>query len=346
VDEDVVWDSGVQPEALSRSVRYAGAPLKSSARYVWSVQLLDGTGQASTAESAAFSTGLHGPSDWGGAASIGGCDNVGNIMRRQFTLPALPHAVSHATAHVAAPGTFKLLVNGKPASANALGAYTQFNERVLYDSLDVTPLLVPGCNALGVILGTGWYGINGSQQWGANRHAIVHLSVALKNGTTLAIVSDASWAATQGPLLSDDEYAGEVFDARREQPGWSECQFSNASAWAPVCVAPWPAAVALSPNLIPQKRMESFAPKSQHTVASGVTVYDFAQNMAGVVEVQLAGTLGRAGVVVKVRHAELLFPNGSLWHHYPSQAEELHYIIRGAENTETFAPLFTYMGFR
>jgi hypothetical protein len=74
--------------------------------------------------------------------------------------------------------------------------------------------------------------------------------------------------------------------------------------------------------------------------------------MAGVAEVELGGIIeaaaGPAVTTVRVRHAELLFPNGSLWHHYPKQPEELHYTVRadGSSSTETFAPMFSYMGFR
>jgi hypothetical protein len=83
-----------------------------------------------------------------------------------------------------------------------------------------------------------------------------------------------------------------------------------------------------------------------------VMIYDFGQNMAGAVEVELGGIKEAAAAAVvttvRVRHAELLFPNGSLWHHYPKQREELHYTVRadGSSSTETFAPLFSYMGFR
>jgi hypothetical protein len=238
-----------------------------------------------------------------------------------------------AIAYVAAPGTFKFSVNGHLASDNQLGAYTQFDQRVLYDSLDVTALLVEGCNALGVILGTGWYGIP-SQQWGANRHGIVHLAIALKNGSSITVVSDSSWDVTQGEStrliilgfnLTAINSLGHDYQARSFRTmstrasttmrassnqvgkmhsrtlihalthsharshtrshalshthsyalpcalGWDSCAFANASAWKPVCAAAWPANITLSPQTVPQKRMEAFAPKEQVRRVDGTT---------------------------------------------------------------------------
>eukprot|EP00935_MAST-01C_sp_MAST-1C-sp1_P000365 g365.t1 len=298
--------------------------------------------------------------DWGAALAIGVCENKGNYLRRQFSLPAPLETVAKATAHVAAPGTFKLLVNDQIASNHVLGAYSQFDTRVLYDSLDITPLLLPDCNALGIILGTGWYGMSDmvggdgrhhNEQWGSWRHGIVHVSVTFKNGSVVqTAASDAEWTGAQGPLLMDHVYNGEQYDARMEQKGWASCKFVNTSSWAKVCTQPWPKNITLSPNTAPQTRIKAFAPsrdwQKPDAPAATVRVFDFGQNSAAQVEIELAGTKGQGGVQVRVRHAELLFPNGTLWHHYPNQREELNYTVRGEDDSETFSPLFTYMGFR
>jgi alpha-L-rhamnosidase len=146
-------------EAHARGVKFEGVALESNKQYEWSLQLIDLKGHLSSSVATTFTTGLNALADWTGAMAIGGCENQGNFLRHEFSLPAAValESISRAVAYVGAPGTFKFSVNGHPASDNQLGAYTQFDRRVLFDSLDVTALLVKGCNALGFILGTGWY---------------------------------------------------------------------------------------------------------------------------------------------------------------------------------------------
>ncbi len=49
-----------------------------------------------------------------------------------------------------------------------------------------------------------------------------------------------AFSITPGPVVFDDIYLGETYDARLEQPGWSACGFANATGWAPVVPAPLP----------------------------------------------------------------------------------------------------------
>lgn len=139
-------------------------------------------------------------------------------------------------------------------------------------------------------------------------------------------------AAPQILTRASLRYAGEAYDARLERPDWASCSMKNASSFAPACSWPWPSEVQLSASQVSQKRMESFRPVNTTEVPcpladSTATVYDFGQNMAGIVTFHLTGTRDHGGSIVMVRHAELVFPNGSLWHHYPGQREQINYTV-------------------
>lgn len=78
------------------------------------------------------------------------------------------------------------------------------------------------------------------------------------------------------------------------------------------------------------------------TAPDGETIYDFGQNLAGVVRIKFNG---KAGQVVTVRHAEILNPDGSLNTTFLRTAKATAtYTCRDGE--QTYSPRFSYMGFR
>jgi alpha-L-rhamnosidase len=150
VDGSVLWDSGKVSSNETTNIAFGGT-LKSDTDYTWTVTWWDSTGAASIPASAAFSTGLLQASDWMDAQYVGGA----NMLRGEFVIAG--SGVTRARLYVLGMGYYQSWLNGQKTDPHVLGPFTTFESRLLYDVWDVTPLIVPGCNTLGVMLGAGWY---------------------------------------------------------------------------------------------------------------------------------------------------------------------------------------------
>ena len=105
----------------------------------------------------------------------------------------------------------------------------------------MTHLLRPGVNAAGAILGDGWYcgylAWLGRQFYGDRPSLLAQLELSFADGSTMVITSDPTWRTAFGPILESDFIQGEIYDARREMPGWNCAGFDD-SAWQNACVLP------------------------------------------------------------------------------------------------------------
>ena len=136
-----------------------------------------------------------------------------------------------------------------------------------------------------------------------------------------------------GPCRMADLYDGETFDATIE-PG--SITWRNASKEA-LRVHP----VIFAENGAPVRAKERFKPVSCSKIENTL-IYDFGQNLAGVVSLNLNGT---AGQVITVRHAEILNPDGTLNTTFLRTAKATAtYICK--DGIQTYMPRLTYMGFR
>lgn len=322
-----VWDSG-RVNSNAQQVAYAGKPLQSGTRYYWKVRYWDQRGQASPFSSVAFfETGLLQQSDWKGKWISGG-----NQFRKEFRLDEQP---TRARAYVAGIGYYELRINGQKVGDHVLDpGWTTFEKRVLYSTYDVTPYLRQGPNCIGLLVGQGWYG---------KREAILQLNIQLASGRTMQVVSDTSWKVTQGPIVSDSVWDGEVYDARKETPGWDQPGF-NDSSWQAASTVSGPGGVLSAQLMPPIKVIDTLVPRRLLNPRPGVWVFDMGQNMTGWVQLRVRGP---RGTIVRIRHAELAYEDGSI------NVENLRaaratdtYILRGDPEGEIYEPRFTYHGFR
>lgn len=146
------WDSGKVSSEQSTQVVYGGKPLEGGRTYCWKVRYWDKQGNAGPYSAPAqFDMGLLAAAEWKGQW-IGGA----NQLRTEFQLP---EAVVRARAYISGLGYYELRVNGAKAGRSVLDpGWTTYARRVLYSTYDVTPMLRRGPNAVGVLLGKGWYG--------------------------------------------------------------------------------------------------------------------------------------------------------------------------------------------
>jgi alpha-L-rhamnosidase len=326
-DEGDAWESTKATSDDSTQVVYAGKPLESGHRYYWKVRYWDKGDHASAYSSPAwFETGLFSRDEWKGQW-IGGATQL-------RTRCGWPGPVARARAYIAGVGYYELRINGVRVGSSVLDpAWTTYDKRVLYATYDVTPYVRNGANVIGVMLGQGWFG---------SRALLFQLDVELANGSHVEVVSDTTWKAKNGPIVSDSLYNGEVYDARLETPGWDRIDFDD-SSWSAAKTVPGPKGVISAEMMPPIRNVDTLVPLSMRTPKPGVYVYDMGQNMSGWAELRVRGPRGAA---VKMRFAELADDDGSINRDNIRAAKASDtYILRG-EGEEVYEPRFTYHGFR
>ncbi len=322
----VAWDSGRVESGETTQIVYRGEPLVSGQRYQWSVTSWDKQGRPNPTPSAWFEMGLLAKSEWKGRW-IGG----GNVLRKPFILPAAP---VRARAYISGIGYSELRINGRKSGDHVLDpGWTTYGKRVLYVTHDVTSMLRKGPNAVGVMLGQGWY---------EKRAVLLQLNIEMEGGQRVEIVSDATWKAADGPITADSVFDGETYDARLETPGW-DLPLDPEPAWKAAAVVDGPAGE-LSAQMMPPIRMVERLPALKMTSPRpGVYIYDLGQNFSGFVRLRVRGPRGTA---VRLRHAELLYEDGTLNVENLRRARATDvYILRGGD-LEVHEPRFTYHGFR
>ncbi len=252
-----------------------------------------------------------------------------------------------ATAYVCGLGLFELYLNGQKMGDDVLSpALSEYDKRAFYVSFDATRQLKRGTNAIGVILGNGRYFApsppSGMRTFGYPKLRL-QMNIEYTDGTTAQVVSDERWKlTTDGPIRANNEYDGEEYDARLEMPGWSRSKFDD-SKWQQVQLVE-PGAPVLSAQIgEPMRVLETIHPVAITNPKPGMYVYDLGQNTAGWCRLKVSGP---AGAVVKLRHAESLKPDGTIYtdNLRTAKAEDI-YVLKG-QGVETYEPRFAHHGFR
>jgi alpha-L-rhamnosidase len=339
-DQGDQWDSGkVASEEISQIV-YAGRPLASNHTYYWKVRSWDAAGSVSPySQPATFGMGLLSRQDWK-AQWIGG----GNVLRKEIRLPG---PVVRARAYISALGYYELRINGHKVGSNVLDpAYTLYPKRVLYSTYDVTHLLKAGSNAIGAMLGGGWATLSlphGFKGYYPAPALLLQIDVELQGSQRVTLViSDGTWKAAEGPILRDSVYNGEVYDARRETPGWDRPGFDD-SNWTAAQVETGTQGEISAEMMPPIKVGGEKMAQSFSNPRPGVYVYDMGQNLSGWVRLRVEGP---AGTRVQMRYSELVYKDGMINRANIRGAKSRDvYILRGG-GVEQYEPRFTYHGFR
>ncbi len=347
------WSSGKVSSDQSLHVPYKGDALQSGKKYTWQVRIWDNKGRASSwSTSASFQMGLLQKEDWKAkwiepAHDTSSTKSVPPIMmRKEF---ALNKKIASATLYATAHGLYSMRINDKLVTdAVFTPGWTSYIKRLQYQAYDVTPLLKAGNNAIGAMIGEGWY--NGQLAWANNRSLwgkvnglLAQLHVTFSDGSETIVITDNTWKYTnEGPVRSSEIYDGETYDARMEKNGWALPGYNDAS-WKPVNVAEYDMS-----NLIAQqgpfvKRIEELKAKKVFRTPEGTLVVDLGQNMTGWAKIKVKGP---AGSKVVLRHAEVLDKAGNFYTaNIRAAKQRIEYILKGT-GEEVFEPHFTFQGFR
>ncbi len=375
-DTGDLWDTGQVQSDRQNQVEFAGLPLAARMSCHWKVRIWNDRGALSAWSCPAhFAMGLLAPEDWqaqwigmdepltakpGKSSHLDPRDDTvprlvatPRYLRKEF---AVIRKVRRAIIYITALGLYELRLNGQRVGDHLLAPeWTNYHRRVQYQAYDVTPLLREGINALGAVVGNGWYsGL--LQNWPCNVRnygdaplLLAQLEMDGEDGARQIVATDSSWCGSlDGPLRFSGIYEGETYDARKEMPGWDDADFSN-EGWSPVQIVAAPQAGKLvGQRNDPIRVSHELKPVAVTEPSPGVYVFAFAQNMVG--WARWTGQ-GKAGDLIEFQYGEMLNLDGSVFTgnlRVVCQKHEMQldrYLVRGAKE-ETFEPHFTYHGFQ
>ena len=260
---------------------------------------------------------------------------------------ALSKNVQSARLYVTALGSYRVFLNGKRVGDGVLTPdFTDYRKRVLYQAYDVTNLLANGKNVISALLGDGWYGSGltwvGMHFFPPPDRFLAQLELGYADGSHQTVVTDNSWKAAASPIVRSDIYGGELYDARLERSGWETLGFDD-STWKPAVISEPPSIAVSSQVTSPARVIATLESKHATPVANGAYIFDMGQNMVGWATLRVKGT---TGTKVRMRFAEILNPDGTIYTANLRNADATDvYVLRGGDE-ETFAPHFTFHGFR
>lgn len=340
--------------------------------YYWRVQVWDRNGRTSGwSRVACFTTALATAADWKEAQWIGyeelpdsmlvvpgvhnGTDKFyqKHKARQRPVVPLFRKTfqangnIKSALLFISGLGHYEASLNGMKLGDNFLApGWTHYRETVLYNTYDVTKQVKQGDNALGVIVGNGFFNVNKERYrklsiaYGMPR-MICRLQITYEDGRTTDIISGADWKTSPSPVTFSSIYGGEDYDAGMEQAGWDQPGFNDAQ---------WQSAIrvkATEKRLLPEedypvKVMEVLPAQHITQPKKGVYMYDFGQNVSGIIELKVKG---KKGQTVKLIPAELIKDDKLANQKATGGPYYFSYTLKG-EAEEIWRPKFSYYGFR
>lgn len=391
--EQLVWNSQKVLSSKSQLVSYGGPALEPMTIYNWRVKVWDGGNKASAwSPKAEFRLA---PSDrfldgkWIGAISYddanlpGGrnytydkwkipevkeaWERVDSMASRSILLRTdfdLPRKIADATVYVCGLGHYELSINGhKVGDGEFTPLWSDYDKTVYYNTYDVTGMVHQGENALGVMLGNGFFNVVRGQRYsklliGFGPETLwLKMVVNYTDGSSEVISTGDDWKYDFSPITFNSIYGGEDYDARLEQPGWDMAGFDDGK-WRPVVVQQAPKGKLTPQQAPPVKIMERFPVKSRHkltpdevaaatkstkrTVDPSAILLDMGQNLAGFPEITLQG---KPGQTVTMIVAESLTDENAANQRQTGRQHYYTYTLR-SDKPETWHPRFSYYGFR
>ena len=353
-----IWQTGKRPGS-EQLVSYDGPPLQPFTRYYWRVTVWNREGRAGQGPVASFETGMLDQSRWKGSWVTDTKDirtKPAAYFRHSFSLNK---TVASARAYIAAAGLYELFINGKRVSDHVLDPmYTRFDRRNLYVTYDVTKYLNNGSNAIGMLLGNGWYNLQSTAvwyfdkaPWRARPSFCLDLRITYTDGSTETISSGKDWRTALSPVVFNSIYTGEHVDARLDILHWNEASFMD-TGWKKVIFTGVPSQHVVAQGSVPIRISDTLAAVHLRRFSDTDYVFDLGRNIAGVSRIAVQGP---AGTILRLKHGERLYPTGHVdqsnidVHYRPTDDSDPFqtdiYILKG-EGEETFQPRFNYKGFQ
>ncbi|MDD4008676.1 MAG: family 78 glycoside hydrolase catalytic domain [Fermentimonas sp.] len=255
--------------------------------------------------------------------------------------------IKEAVAYVSGLGLYEFSLNGeKVGNSEFAPLLSDYDKTVYYNAYDVTDYLIEGSNAVGILLGNGFYNVQG----GRYRKLLISfgpptlffkMKITYSDGTTQEVQSGENWKFSYSPITFNCIYGGEDYDATLEQTGWDSVAFDD-NNWSPVVVQEPPRGKLRAQQASPVKIMERFAPKETNKISDTRHVMDMGQNLAGFPEIIAKGSRGDT---IRLTPGESLNEDGTVSQKQTGSKHYYEYVLKG-EGEEYWHPRFTYYGFR
>jgi len=373
-----LWNSGKVNSHENVNVKFGGKPLPSFMNCWWKVRVWNAKGEVSKwSEPAYWKMGVLNKADWKGKwigsdlvlkdyqAKLRALpdfdmesetdmwkrgDSLRRVIRPGDSAPAVyirkefkvSKKITRATAYVCGLGLHELYMNGDRVGDEYLNsAFTDYSKRVLYNTYDVTHHIKQENNALGVILGNGWYNPivpHALRFYTADYidppKLLMQLHIEYEDGSVSVIATDDSWKyTTNGPIVYNDILSGETYDARKEMPGWSNSQYQD-QEWRSCNSVPAPAGILKSQRLSPIRRLAT-APAIKVEKTNKGFRFDIGKEICGWIKIRLKGYKGQKITI------HYIGSDGHTLGRY-----QTHYLILNDARPIAYEPRFSYNGFR
>ena len=359
-NKETVWNSGWQTSSASL-ITYGGQALKPFTKYFWCITIANQQQQKSAVSPiTSFETGMMDMKNWNGAW-ISDVSNIALKPAPYFRKTFEPHKkIKSARAYIAAAGLYELYINGKKIGNHRLDPmYTRFDRRTLYITYDVTANLQDGKNAVGVLLGNGWYNFQSTAVWDFHKAGwrarptfCLDIRITYEDGTTEIVSSGKDWKTSLSPVIFNSIYTAEHYDARLEQPGWNTANFDD-SKWKGVYYRSAPSSNIVAQAMHPVRNIEEIAAISCTKLDDTTYVFNLGRNISGVSKFTVDGP---EGTVIRLKHGERLYKTGGHVdvsnidaHYRPTDNQDpfqVDIITLNGKGEETFMPHFNYKGFQ
>lgn len=375
----VAWSSGKINSSQSIQVEYAGSSLKSFTKYYWRIRVTNQKNELSAWSNANwFETAMLDTGDWEAKWINDSSSNPARdedyykddrmpLLRKEFTAGK---KIASARLYISGLGYYEAYLNGKKIGDQVLDpGFTTYRKQVLYSVFDITNMLGKGKNVAGVMLGSGWWNplpllifgrfdLRKIQQTGRPCvKALIHITYS--DGSIEKVTTDESWQTAPGPVVQNNVYLGEKYDARLEQKNWNILNVENA-AWKNAAIVAGPSGKLTAQIAPPVKITRLVKPVKIYEQGKDTFIVDMGQNFAGVARIKVSGA---KGTKITMRYGENVWKDGSL-NYMTSVATQIkkggirggpgapetawqedNYILKGA-GIETWHPQFTFHGFR
>ena len=365
LDDPNIWDSGFIKSSQSVNVEFP-KEIKSRDKFFWAVRVWDEKGDASEwSDVAFFEAGLLDNSEWKGEwissnkevettlVSFRNSDKKAEVkrinptyFRKSFNSSK---RIAKARLYATSKGIYQVYINDKKVGSDVWSpGWTDYNKRIQTQTYDVTNMLQKGANAIGAILADGWYaGHIGWQhvkgKYGSKPEFLAQLEIFYEDGSREIIVTDSSWKCSFGPIYYADIYQGQEYDANLEMSGWNTDSF-NDSKWSLVDTNK----IAELPRLLPMRSqaivsMQEMPAISVKEIEKGVFIFDLGQNIVGNARINVDAI---ANQKIKIRYAEMLNQDGTMYTENYRSARSEDYYIPAVNGNVMWEPEFTFHGFR
>ncbi len=371
-----IYDSGKVNSSQSINIKLPHRFDSAHTRYYWKVRAWDQSGQVSPySKVGMWQSGLFEDTDWTAQwisnkfkevsskrTPLNVYENPEQYVKEDTAAVYLRKEelvqsaqIEHATAYISGLGYYELMINGSKVGDRIMDPiFTDYQKSINYTAYDVTNRLKNSNTvALGVVLGNGFY--NHTERdlfqmekanWKTPPKLKLEIIITYKDGSTQRLTSNNTWKWSYGPIIYNSIRGGETIDARINLDGWDQQDYKD-DLWQSAMVVPAPIGAMTYQYVPPMREIRSLQPDSMWTVDDDVTLFDFGENMTGYADVVIKGPKGKK---VDIFFNEAIDTQGRLKRRYSASHTFGRFqqgaLILSDKDTDTFAPRFTYHGFR